>query len=110
MPPVYVFAELLKANVTEPPLGAVPPTKTLIRPQHPGPNQSSTAGPEGLAFPTWIQNATQTSYQFYLGPPGSGAPVHFHDNAINLLVYGRKRCSLCALPGPTGGRWRRVAS
>lgn len=29
--------------------------------------------------------------QFYLGPPLSGAPVHFHRNAWNLLIYGQKR-------------------
>lgn len=29
--------------------------------------------------------------QFYLGPPLSGAPVHFHRSAWNLLVYGQKR-------------------
>ena len=29
--------------------------------------------------------------QFYLGPPLSGAPVHFHRNAWNVLVYGQKR-------------------
>ena len=29
--------------------------------------------------------------QFYLGPPLSGAPVHFHRNAWNVLIYGEKR-------------------
>merc|ERR1712019_290738 len=29
--------------------------------------------------------------QFYLGAPSSGAPFHFHTDAFNLLVYGRKR-------------------
>eukprot|EP00326_Haptolina_ericina_P032965 CAMPEP_0181235034 /NCGR_PEP_ID=MMETSP1096-20121128/37336_1 /TAXON_ID=156174 ORGANISM="Chrysochromulina ericina, Strain CCMP281" /NCGR_SAMPLE_ID=MMETSP1096 /ASSEMBLY_ACC=CAM_ASM_000453 /LENGTH=101 /DNA_ID=CAMNT_0023329939 /DNA_START=18 /DNA_END=320 /DNA_ORIENTATION=- len=29
--------------------------------------------------------------QFYLGPPGSGAPWHYHTTAINTLAYGRKR-------------------
>ena len=28
--------------------------------------------------------------QFYLGPRGSGAPVHFHFHAINVLVAGSK--------------------
>jgi len=66
--PVYVFAELFESH------GPAP------------------FGKEGLLFPSWLsKNATQTSYQFYLGPPGSGAPVHFHDNAINFLMYGRKR-------------------
>lgn len=28
--------------------------------------------------------------QFYLGPAGSGAPVHFHGHAANTLAYGEK--------------------
>eukprot|EP00042_Codosiga_hollandica_P045174 m.455331 g.455331 ORF g.455331 m.455331 type:complete len:270 (+) comp56958_c1_seq38:1341-2150(+) len=32
-----------------------------------------------------------TSKQFYLGSKGSGAPIHYHGNAINTLVYGRKQ-------------------
>jgi len=75
-PPVYVFKDLLHdllgdendSNATTPRLGA-----------------------DGLHWPDWIQNMTQRSYQFYIGPPGSGAPVHFHQDAINFLVYGRKR-------------------
>ena len=29
--------------------------------------------------------------QFYIGPPLSGAPVHFHHSAWNVLIYGNKR-------------------
>lgn len=29
--------------------------------------------------------------QFYVGPPLSGSPVHFHRNAWNVLIYGQKR-------------------
>ena len=29
--------------------------------------------------------------QWYLGPPGSGAPIHFHQDAWNALAYGSKR-------------------
>ena len=29
--------------------------------------------------------------QFFVGPPGSGAPMHFHTKAINVLAFGRKR-------------------
>ena len=29
--------------------------------------------------------------QFYLGPAGSGAPLHWHVDAVNLLAHGRKR-------------------
>jgi len=28
--------------------------------------------------------------QFYLGPKGSGAPVHYHGHAVNTLAYGEK--------------------
>eukprot|EP00055_Hartaetosiga_balthica_P015073 m.86761 g.86761 ORF g.86761 m.86761 type:complete len:768 (-) comp8771_c0_seq2:285-2588(-) len=31
------------------------------------------------------------SRQFYLGPAGSGAPMHVHSGAWNALVFGRKR-------------------
>lgn len=29
--------------------------------------------------------------QFYLGPPQSGASMHFHTNAVNILMFGRKK-------------------
>ena len=29
-------------------------------------------------------------WQFYLGPLGSGAPVHFHGHAANTLMFGEK--------------------
>ena len=29
--------------------------------------------------------------QFFLGPPGSGAPFHAHRDAFNALIFGRKR-------------------
>ena len=29
--------------------------------------------------------------QFYLGAAGSGAPLHFHGDAFNVLVHGRKQ-------------------
>jgi hypothetical protein len=29
--------------------------------------------------------------QFYLGGPGSGSPFHFHKDAFNALMYGKKR-------------------
>ena len=29
--------------------------------------------------------------QFYLGPAGAGAPVHYHGDAFNVLAHGRKR-------------------
>ena len=35
-----------------------------------------------------------TEGQFFLGPAGSGAPMHFHSLALNALHYGRKRWTL----------------
>ena len=32
----------------------------------------------------------ETSSQFYLGPAYSGAPFHFHEDAWNALVFGKK--------------------
>ena len=29
--------------------------------------------------------------QFYVGPPGSGAPMHWHKDAYNYLAWGQKR-------------------
>ncbi len=29
--------------------------------------------------------------QFFVGPAGSGAPFHFHNNALNTLAWGMKR-------------------
>jgi hypothetical protein len=31
------------------------------------------------------------SPQFYLGGPGTGSPLHFHKDAFNALIYGKKR-------------------
>lgn len=30
------------------------------------------------------------NFQWYIGPRGSGAPLHFHGNALNYLAYGQK--------------------
>eukprot|EP00040_Diaphanoeca_grandis_P025275 m.139786 g.139786 ORF g.139786 m.139786 type:complete len:864 (+) comp30080_c0_seq2:305-2896(+) len=38
------------------------------------------------------------SFQFFLGPAGTGAPIHMHASAFNVLMYGRKRWYL--LPPP----------
>lgn len=32
--------------------------------------------------------------QFYLGPPASGAPAHWHSSAINVMAFGNKRWAL----------------
>ena len=36
------------------------------------------------------ENMRVTSPQWLLAPPDTGAPIHFHGNAINALVHGRK--------------------
>ena len=38
-----------------------------------------------------VTHISSSKFQFYLGPALSGAPVHFHRSAWNLLVYGEKR-------------------
>ena len=47
-----------------------------------------------LPLPTWAARARvqlARATQFYLGGPRSGAPMHYHQAAFNLLAYGRKR-------------------
>ena len=38
-----------------------------------------------------VTHISVTKTQFYVGPPLSGAPFHFHRNAWNVLIYGLKR-------------------
>jgi hypothetical protein len=40
--------------------------------------------------PLMAANSSSPKPQFYLGPAGSGAPIHFHKDAVNFLVYGEK--------------------
>jgi len=78
-------------------------------------HQSWSADPETLPHPTYIfetipldspllrdfklpsvlnPNMTHisvTKMQFYLGPALSGAPLHFHRSAWNVLIFGQKR-------------------
>jgi hypothetical protein len=37
-----------------------------------------------------INGAYSYELQFYWGGPGTGAPVHFHGPAINMLAHGEK--------------------
>ena len=41
---------------------------------------------------------TLTSFQWYLGPTGSGAPVHYHGHAFNYVAYGAKHWCAVRLP------------
>ena len=45
-----------------------------------------------------------TSLQWYLGPLGSGAPIHYHGHAINHLVHG---CKLWTLLPPEEAAYTR---
>ena len=38
-----------------------------------------------------LQRNPNIELQFYLGPAGSGAPMHFHGHAVNTLAYGMKQ-------------------
>lgn len=38
--------------------------------------------------------------QLFLGPPGSGSPLHWHDAALNYLAFGQKRWFLSAPASP----------
>ena len=40
---------------------------------------------------TKMVERTPAAVQWYIGPAGSGAPVHFHGDAWNALAHGRKR-------------------
>ena len=41
--------------------------------------------------------------QLFLGPPGSGSPLHWHDAALNYLAFGQKRWFLSAPASPIAG-------
>ena len=47
--------------------------------------------PEFLQVPGGMVCRHNAARQWYLGPTGSGAPVHYHKDAWNVAVYGRKR-------------------
>ena len=46
--------------------------------------------------PSWLKldglvDTMPISMQYYVGPAGSGAPLHYHCDAWNALAFGRKR-------------------
>eukprot|EP00051_Salpingoeca_urceolata_P001289 m.39810 g.39810 ORF g.39810 m.39810 type:complete len:673 (-) comp11309_c0_seq2:4-2022(-) len=41
--------------------------------------------------PNTFETTQDILRQFILGPRGSGAPPHFHGNAVNYLAFGKKR-------------------
>ena len=48
---------------------------------------------QDIEFPAFLDpfytNLTVRKSQFFAGPSGSGAPVHFHGAAFNMLAYGK---------------------
>ena len=43
-------------------------------------------------IPRWLHRRdAQDVVQVYVGPTGAGAPFHYHENALNALLHGRKR-------------------
>jgi len=53
---------------------------------------------QGYRSPPWIRGLRRHAMQFSLGPADSGAPWHFHLDAVNVLVLGRKRWRLLEPP------------
>lgn len=47
-------------------------------------------------------------FQFYVGPAGSGSPIHWHNDAVNYAVHGAKLWTL--LPPPHAVYSRRHAT
>jgi hypothetical protein len=60
---------------------------------------SKTAPAKPSVAPNWYESqrldgpgsAELLGPQFYIGAAGSGAPIHYHTDAQNVLLYGRKR-------------------
>ena len=48
---------------------------------------------QNIDFPAFLDpsftNLTVRKSQFFAGPSGSGAPIHFHGAAFNMLAYGK---------------------
>ena len=44
-----------------------------------------------MGMPAHRRTAAKYVRQFYLGGAGSGANVHAHYNAVNILAFGMKR-------------------
>jgi hypothetical protein len=43
-------------------------------------------------IPRWLHSRdSHDVVQVYVGPTGAGAPFHYHENALNALLHGRKR-------------------
>lgn len=45
---------------------------------------------DDIVMPQWLNPSAVYLKQFILGGRDSGSPPHFHDHAVNILVYGAK--------------------
>lgn len=66
-------------------LSDVPVPRSLLRSTADSTDVDSGVGVVDPATASW-----SFEIQFYLGPAGTGAPVHFHGHAMNTLAYGTK--------------------
>ena len=61
------------------------------------PARERLLGKDGADIPDiveWIskeRDGTAMGVQYFLGAPGTGAPMHYHEAAWNALIYGSKR-------------------
>lgn len=76
----YAFTTVLQDKLKE----DCPPPPFLL------PTSAESDSPSTSPLTTPSHKVTY-EMQFYLGPAGSGAPPHFHGNAVNTLAYGEKR-------------------
>eukprot|EP01079_Euglenida_sp_SAG-EU17-18_P007791 gene7791-1396_t len=99
-PPVVPAGDASQVDIQTPPGDIRAVLLELHQPQyhfahvhensHPMLPQALHSSLPSLLNPRGALNATSAHWQISIGPPLSGAPVHFHNQAINHLVYGRK--------------------
>jgi len=81
--PAYVFAAGAAAAPVFAGADALGELRKLL-----APSAAVDALLDGL--PGRLHGAHGGSDQFYCGPPGSGAPLHYHEHAVNFLAHGSK--------------------
>ena len=101
LPPPYIFDVHFHLG-KEGPFPAVGTTDDLF-PEVP--RFAQAAGLPGVAAVGTSSETFRT--QFYLGQPGTGAPMHYHNLAWNALVYGKKAW---VLTSPEVGKFSNVPS
>ena len=69
------------------------------------PARNASAPLEG-GLPLVQEEPMPPSAQFYLGGAGTGAPQHYHFDALNVLVWGRKQWFVSPLRARTSARVR----